>query len=65
MYDQLMSGGGVAAGGGAVFEQHIHFTADMTDADRNQVITLAAKQGYQMMIDDLGSYGQARRMLKV
>jgi hypothetical protein len=55
----------VAAGGGAVFEQHIHFTADMTDADRNQVITLAAKQGYQMMIDDLGSYGQARRMLKV
>ncbi len=65
MYDQLMSGGGVAAGGGAVFEQHIHFTADMTDADRNQVITSAAKQGYQMMIDDFGSYGQGRRMLKV
>lgn len=65
MYDQLMSGGGVAAGGAAVFKQHIHFTADMTDADRNQVITLAAKQGYQMMIDDFGSYGQGRRMLKV
>ena len=65
MYDQLMSGGGVAAGGGAVFEQNFHFSADMTDADRNQVIALAAKQGYQMMIEDFGSYGQGRRMLKV
>lgn len=65
MYDQLMTGGGVAAGGGAVFEQHFHFSADMTDTDRNQVITEAANRGYQMFIEDLGSNGQARRMLGV
>lgn len=65
MYDQLMSGGGVAASGGAVFEQHFHFSADMTDTDRNQVITEAALRGYQMFIEDLGSNGQARRMLGV
>lgn len=65
MYDQLMSGGGVAASGGAVFEQHLHFSADMTDTDRNQVITEAALRGYHMFIEDLGSNGQARRMLGV
>ncbi|WP_378082006.1 hypothetical protein ACFU5E_09470 [Aeromonas bestiarum] len=65
MYDQLMAGGGVAAGGGAVFEQHFHFSADMTDADRNQVITEAANRGYHMFIEDLGSNGQARRMLGI
>lgn len=65
MYDQLMSGGGVAASGGAVFEQHFHFSADMTDTDRNQVITEAAFRGYRMLIEDLGSNGQARRMLGV
>ncbi|WP_368188810.1 hypothetical protein [Aeromonas sp. R7-3] len=65
MYDQLMSGGGVAASGGAVFEQHFHFSADMTDTDRNQVITEAALRGYRMFIEDLGSNGQARRMLGV
>ncbi|MGG2405860.1 hypothetical protein [Aeromonas veronii] len=65
MYDQLMIGGGVAAGGGAVFEQHFHFSADMTDTDRNQVITEAALRGYHMFIEDLGSNGQARRMLGV
>lgn len=65
MYDQLMSGGGVAASGGAVFEQHLHFSADMTDDDRNQVITAASRQGYQMFLDDLASYGQGRRMLGV
>ena len=65
MYDQLMSGGGVAASGGAVFEQHFHFSADMTDTDRNQVITEAANRGYHMFIEDLGSNGQARRMLGV
>ena len=65
MYDQLMTGGGVAAGGGAVFEQHFHFSADMTDTDRNQVITEAANRGYHMFIEDLGSNGQARRMLGV
>ena len=65
MYDQLMTGGGVAAGGGAVFEQHFHFSADMTDTDRNQVITEAALRGYHMFIEDLGSNGQARRMLGV
>ncbi|MCV3290551.1 hypothetical protein LZT28_20345 [Aeromonas media] len=65
MYDQLMSGGGVAASGGAVFEQHFHFSADMTDTDRNQVITEAALRGYHMFIEDLGSNGQARRMLGV
>ncbi|GJA86894.1 hypothetical protein [Aeromonas caviae] len=65
MYDQLMTGGGVAASGGAVFEQHFHFSADMTDTDRNQVITEAALRGYHMFIEDLGSNGQARRMLGV
>lgn len=65
MYDQLMSGGGVATSGGAVFEQHFHFSADMTDTDRNQVITEAALRGYHMFIEDLGSNGQARRMLGV
>jgi len=65
MYDQLMSGGGVAASGGAVFEQHLHFSADMTDDDRNAVITEASRQGYQMFLDDLASYGQGRRMLGV
>ncbi|MGS3215651.1 hypothetical protein [Aeromonas caviae] len=65
MYDQLMSGGGVAASGGSVFEQHFHFSADMTDTDRNQVITEAALRGYHMFIEDLGSNGQARRMLGV
>lgn len=65
MYDQLMSVGGVAASGGAVFEQHFHFSADMTDTDRNQVITEAALRGYHMFIEDLGSNGQARRMLGV
>ncbi|WFF99554.1 hypothetical protein [Aeromonas caviae] len=65
MYDQLMSGGGLAASGGAVFEQHFHFSADMTDTDRNQVITEAALRGYHMFIEDLGSNGQARRMLGV
>ncbi|MFM5318728.1 hypothetical protein ACET9O_03515 [Aeromonas caviae] len=65
MYDQLMSGGGVAASGGAVFEQHFHFSADMTDTDRNQVITEAALRGYHMFIEDLGSNGQGRRMLGV
>lgn len=65
MYDQLMMGGGVAASGGAVFEQHFHFSADMTDTDRNQVITEAALRGYHMFIEDLGSNGQARRMLGV
>lgn len=65
MYDQLMSGGGVAASGGAVFEQHFHFSADMTDTDRNQVIAEAALRGYHMFIEDLGSNGQARRMLGV
>lgn len=65
MYDQLMTGGGGAASGGAVFEQHFHFSADMTDTDRNQVITEAANRGYHMFIEDLGSNGQARRMLGV
>ncbi len=65
MYDQLMTGGGGAASGGAVFEQHFHFSADMTDTDRNQVITEAALRGYHMFIEDLGSNGQARRMLGV
>lgn len=65
MYDQLMTGGGVAASGGAVFEQHFHFSADMTDTDRNQVITEAANRGYHMFIEDLGSNGQARRMLGI
>lgn len=65
MYDQLMAGGGVAASGGAVFEQHFHFSADMTDTDRNQVITEAASRGYHMFIEDLGSNGQARRMLGI
>ena len=65
MYDQLMTGGGGAASGGAVFEQHLHFSADMTDTDRNQVITEAALRGYHMFIEDLGSNGQARRMLGV
>lgn len=65
MYDQLMSGGGGAAAAGAVFEQHLHFSSDMTDDDRNAVITSAAKQGYQMMIEDFGSYGKGRKMLGV
>lgn len=63
MYDQLMSGGGGAAAAGAVFEQHLHFSSDMTDDDRNAVITAAAKQGYQMMLEDFSSYGQGRKML--
>lgn len=63
MYDQVMSGGG--GGGGAVFEQHLHFSADMTDSDRNEVITVSARQGYQMMIEDFAGYGQGRRMLGV
>ncbi|WP_429031661.1 hypothetical protein [Aeromonas veronii] len=63
MYDQLMSGGGGAAAAGAVFEQHLHFSADMTDDDRNAMISLAAKQGYQMMLEDFSSYGQGRKML--
>ncbi len=65
MYDRMMGGGGVASAGGAVFEQHLHFSADMTDTDRNQVITEAALRGYHMFIEDLGSNGQARRMLGV
>lgn len=65
MYDRMMGGGGVASAGGAVFEQHLHFSADMTDDDRNAVITAAARQGYQMFLDDLASYGQGRRMLGV
>ena len=40
-------------------------SADMTDTDRNQVITEAALRGYHMFIEDLGSNGQARRMLGV
>lgn len=63
MYDQLMSGGGGAAAAGAVFEQHLHFSSDMTDDDRNAVITAAAQQGYQMMLEDFSSYGQGRKML--
>lgn len=65
MYDRMMGGGGVASAGGAVFEQHLHFSADMTDDDRNAVITEASRQGYQMFLDDLASYGQGRRMLGV
>lgn len=65
MYDQLMEGGSGAAGGGAVFEQHLHFTGDMNDTERQQMITSAAKQGYQMMIEDFGGYGQGRRLLGV
>ncbi|WP_330539600.1 hypothetical protein V0242_13540 [Aeromonas hydrophila] len=65
MYDQLMSGGGGVAAAGAVFEQHLHFSADMTDDDRNAMIAMAAKQGYQMMIEDFGGYGQGRKMLGV
>lgn len=65
MYDRMMGGGGVASAGGAVFEQHLHFSADMTDDDRNAVITAASRQGYQMFLDDLASYGQGRRMLGV
>ncbi|WP_421166617.1 hypothetical protein [Aeromonas dhakensis] len=65
MYDQLMSGGGGAAATGAVFEQHLHFSADMTDDDRNAMITLAAKQGYQLFIEDISNYGQGRKILGV
>ncbi|MDH1897843.1 hypothetical protein [Aeromonas caviae] len=65
MYDQLMSGGANAAGGGAVFEQHLHFTGDMNDTERQQLITAAARQGYQLMIEDFGGYGQGRKMLGV
>ncbi|HHQ4661817.1 TPA: hypothetical protein ACSPZY_002246 [Aeromonas veronii] len=65
MYDQLMSGGGGAATAGAVFEQHLHFSADMTDDDRNAMITLAAKQGYQLFIEDISNYGQGRKILGV
>lgn len=65
MYDRMMGGGGVASAGGAVFEQHLHFSADMTDDDRNAVITAASRQGYQMFLDDLANYGQGRRMLGV
>ncbi len=65
MYDRMMGGGGVGSAGGAVFEQHLHFSADMTDDDRNAVITAASRQGYQMFLDDLASYGQGRRMLGV
>ena len=45
-----------------------NFTLDpakLTDTDRNQVITEAANRGYHMFIEDLGSNGQARRMLGV
>lgn len=65
MYDQLMSGGGVAASGGAVFEQHLHFTGDMNETERHQMITEAARQGYQMVLEDVGSYGQVRKSLGV
>lgn len=63
MYDQLM-GGGVASGG-AVFEQHLHFTGDMNETERHQMITEAARQGYQMVLEDVGSYGQVRKSLGV
>lgn len=65
MYDQLMSGGANAAGGGAVFEQHLHFTGDMDEGERQQMIATAARQGYQLMIEDFGGYGQGRKMLGV
>lgn len=65
MYDKLMGSGGGAMGGSPVFEQHLHFSSDMTDTDRNSVISSAAEQGYQMMIQDFAGYGQGRRMLGV
>ena len=65
MYDKLMGSGGGTLGGSPVFEQHLHFSADMTDTDRNAVISSAAEQGYQMMIQDFAGYGQGRRMLGV
>ncbi|MBV7439064.1 hypothetical protein [Aeromonas sp. sif2416] len=66
MYDQLMSGGGsVAGGGGAVFEQYLHFSGDMNETERQQMIAAAAKQGYQMFIEDISNYGQGRRLLGV
>lgn len=65
MYDQLISGGGSAAGGGAVFEQHLHFTGDMDESERQQMITASAYQGYQLMIEDFAGYGQGRKMLGV
>lgn len=64
MYEQLMSGRGGAAAG-SVFEQHLHFSSDMTDDDRNAIIAAASKQGWQLMLDDFSSYGQGRRILGV
>lgn len=64
MYDQIMSGGAGAIGG-AVFEQHLHFTGDMNETERHQMITEAARQGYQMVLEDVGSYGQVRKSLGV
>ncbi|MGL6475261.1 hypothetical protein ACSZNN_10055 [Aeromonas hydrophila] len=64
MYDQVMAGGS-AMGAGAVFEQHLHFTADMQESERAQVITQAAKQGYQLFIDDVSNRGQGRRILGI
>ena len=64
MYDQMMSGGAGAIGG-AVFEQHLHFTGDMNETERHQMITEAARQGYQMVLEDVGSYGQVRKSLGV
>lgn len=64
MYDQVMAGGS-AMGAGAVFEQHLHFTADMQESERAQLITQAAKQGYQLFIDDVSNRGQGRRILGI
>lgn len=64
MYDQVMTGGS-AMGAGAVFEQHLHFTADMQESERAQLITQAAKQGYQLFIDDVSNRGQGRRILGI
>lgn len=64
MYDQVMAGGS-AMGAGAVFEQHLHFTADMQERERAQLITQAAKQGYQLFIDDVSNRGQGRRILGI
>lgn len=64
MYDQVMVGGS-AMGAGAVFEQHLHFTADMQESERAQLITQAAKQGYQLFIEDVSNRGQGRRILGI
>ena len=64
MYGQVMAGGS-AMGAGAVFEQHLHFTADMQESERAQLITQAAKQGYQLFIDDVSNRGQGRRILGI